>query len=169
VNNLAVMLLTVALMVTLMAPVCAQEPELKLPTDGNGILEFCNVAVNAFDSPSSPAARFDMFKEGWCAGHFQTMREMIVYWQVQVVRSAFMSAGDKNPSTEDVNKIISTSPDMTCIPGQVNGSQLARVLVKWLREHPDRLHEHISILSGEAFQSAFPCQPPVSTKKPATD
>ena len=49
-NNLAVMLLTAALMVTLMAPVCAQEPALKLPTDGNWLLEFCSVAVNAFVS-----------------------------------------------------------------------------------------------------------------------
>jgi hypothetical protein len=169
VNNLAVMLLTVALTVTLMAPMCAEEPALKLPTDGNGLLEFCSVAVNAFDSPSSPAARFEMFKAGWCAGHFQTMSEMIVYWQVQVVRTGFMSAGDKDPSTEQINEIISKSPAMTCIPNAVSGSQMARILVKWLREHPDRLHEKISILSEEAFQSAFPCQPPVSTKKPATD
>ena len=106
-----------------------------------------------------------MFKEGWCAGHFQTMREMIVVWQVEVVRAALMLGGNKNPPTEDVNKIISTSPEMTCIPDQVNGSQMARILVKRLREHPERLHEHISILSGEAFKSAFPCHPPVPTKE----
>jgi hypothetical protein len=36
--------------------------------------------------------------------------------------------------------------------------------VKWLRDHPERLHEQKSVLTLEALRGAFPCQ--ALTKNP---
>jgi hypothetical protein len=52
---------------------------------------------------------------------------------------------------------------MTCIPNEVNQVQMARILVKWLRDHPERLHETDAFLTVDAFHNAFPCQ--AETKK----
>jgi hypothetical protein len=48
--------------------------------------------------------------------------------------------------------------EMTCIPSEVNQAQLARILVKWLRDHPERLHEQDFLLTFNALHEAFPCQ-----------
>jgi hypothetical protein len=39
-----------------------------------------------------------MFKQGWCAGHLLTIREMIMFWQVQVVNTIAILNGNTNPS-----------------------------------------------------------------------
>jgi hypothetical protein len=98
-----------------------------------------------------------MYEQGWCAAHLQTIREMIVFWQIQVVKTVAILNGDTNPSAAELNQVVSKTSDMTCIPNEVNLPQMARVLVKWLRDHPERLHEPISILSMDAFHGAFPC------------
>src|SRR5579859_6570210 len=98
-KKLAPTLLAATLAVA-MTPVCAQDPPPQLPRDGNGLLEFCGHVVDALDSPNSqlgPVGQgavagsivyaHNMFKEGWCMGHLQTMREMIVFWQVQVAKT----------------------------------------------------------------------------------
>ena len=56
-----------------------------------------------------------------------------------------------------------------CFPDRAPILQLARVLVKWLREHPERLHEIKSILTTAAFRESFPCEqtPPKEAAKPA--
>ncbi len=180
-KNLALILLAATLAVA-MAPACAQEPPPQPPKDGNGLLEYCGHIVDALDSPSSQLAPLgqgaaagsivfahNMFKQGWCLGHLQTMREMIIFWQVQVVKTVAILGGNENPAAEQLKGMVSKSPEMTCIPNEVAPTQMARVLVKWLRNHPERLHESISILAGDAFQSAFPCQLPATTKKPLTN
>ncbi len=48
----------------------------------------------------------------------------------------------------------------TCIPDEASVAQLARVVVKWLREHPEKLHELKSFVVIEALKSAFPCPVP---------
>jgi len=179
VKNLALMLLAVALAVSMMAPVRAQEPPPQMPKDGNGLLDYCSHLVDALDSPSSQLGPLgqgaaagsivyahNTFKQGWCMGHLLTMREMIIFWQVQVAKTVVILGGTQNPSVEVLKDVISKSPDMTCIPDKVSQPQLARVLVKWLRDHPERLHESVSILSGDAFKSAFPCQALATIKKP---
>jgi len=50
---------------------------------------------------------------------------------------------------------------LICIPdGKVPVAQLARIVVKWLRDHPERLHEPKSVLALEALSGAFPCTAP---------
>jgi hypothetical protein len=72
--------------------------------------------------------------------------------------------GEQNPSADSLTRTIEATPSMTCIPTEVRIAQMARILVKWLRDHPERLHERISILTVDAFHDAFACH--AEPKKP---
>jgi len=45
-----------------------------------------------------------------------------------------------------------------CIPFNVMGSQLVRVVTKYLQEHPEELHLTASGLVAIALRDAFPCE-----------
>jgi Rap1a immunity proteins len=142
----------------------AQE-SFEFPKNGSGVLEFCTAALNAADSPSPSSHPFlEGTKAGWCAGHLQTMRFMIVFWQIQVANTIALSAGVENSSGEELKNVMTTSSDNTCIPDEVDSLQMTRVLVKWLRDHPERLHENPDLLTLDAFHDAFPCHAPAAKK-----
>jgi hypothetical protein len=44
-----------------------------------------------------------------------------------------------------------------CYPQQATSGQIARVIVKYLNDHPEKLHEDYRVLSVEALQKAWPC------------
>ena len=44
-----------------------------------------------------------------------------------------------------------------CAPDQFSLEQQLRVSLKWLRDHPARLHEDASILLALALKQSFPC------------
>lgn len=55
-----------------------------------------------------------------------------------------------------------------CIPTEATNGQLARVLVVFMREHPEQLHEYRAFVATWAFTKAFPCadfKVPTNTKK----
>src|SRR5438105_14303926 len=122
----SVILLTFVLF--LAAPTQPQQ-QVRFPTDGSGLLEFCGPVVASFDSPGTLPQTGDshgiqMMKQGWCAGHLQTMREMTVYWQTQVVKTVAIMGGEQNPSAEELKQTTLKSPEMTCIPNEVNQAQM---------------------------------------------
>lgn len=45
-----------------------------------------------------------------------------------------------------------------CAPDNATIEQLARVVVKWLRDHPEKLHLNAGVSSYTALAIAFPCQ-----------
>lgn len=45
----------------------------------------------------------------------------------------------------------------SCIPTNAEYDQIIRVVVKYLRDHPERLHEHRRVLIPDAIGAAFPC------------
>ena len=46
-----------------------------------------------------------------------------------------------------------------CTPEQnIKNGQAARIVLKYLKEHPEKLHENDSVLAIEAFMEAFPCE-----------
>jgi hypothetical protein len=45
-----------------------------------------------------------------------------------------------------------------CLPKQgISNEQAVQIIVKWLKNHPDRLHEPAKLLVLEALSGAFPC------------
>jgi hypothetical protein len=138
----------------------------QLPKDGNGLLDYCNHVVELMDNPTSQTNPDDpvkfadnMMKFGWCSGYIQAMRENIDGWQLKFVVQFVPNDGQKKPqparlyADEDYYAIT--------IPPEVSVGQIARVLVKWLRDHPERLHEPPPILTIDAIKNAFPSQPVV--------
>ena len=152
------------LAVVILASAPAQpDVQISFPKDGNGLLDYCGPVVAAFDSPSvvigsAESHGIQMMKQGWCAGHLQAMREMILFSQVQQVKTVASLSGEKNPEqtlTPDVlRQVMAKNPEMTCIPNEVNQAQLARILVKWLRDHPERLHEPDYLLAFNGLTPA---------------
>lgn len=52
-----------------------------------------------------------------------------------------------------------TSPAPWCMPPTATAIQVGRVLVKYIRAHPETAHESPSVLALYAFRDAFPCAP----------
>jgi hypothetical protein len=44
-----------------------------------------------------------------------------------------------------------------CVPPNSTSRQLARVVVKYMDAHPQRMHEDFKLLTLEAFHDAWPC------------
>jgi hypothetical protein len=50
------------------------------------------------------------------------------------------------------------SPTPFCLPNKVEGGQIVRVTIEFLRNHPERAHSATSTVIGSALQEAFPCK-----------
>ena len=100
--------------------------------DGNRLLEQCTNAVNYADG----ARKIDYEKLGFCLGFMQGLTNMNQLYEVSLDR--------KNV--------------LFCTPREVTNGQLARVVVKYLKEHPEDLHLHEATLAIAAFVEAFPCK-----------
>jgi hypothetical protein len=48
--------------------------------------------------------------------------------------------------------------DMLCVPPGVTLGQMARIIGKYLREHPAELHEEAHFLVYQALRRPFPCK-----------
>lgn len=53
---------------------------------------------------------------------------------------------------------ISNDNAIFCIPQQANNEQRLRVILLYLRSHPERLHEYAAPLFARAYEEAFPCR-----------
>jgi len=45
-----------------------------------------------------------------------------------------------------------------CMPDNIEGAQLVRVVTKYLQERPEKLHHAADILAGNALVESFPCE-----------
>ena len=57
----------------------------------------------------------------------------------------------------DVAQVLG-SPPLVCYPSGGTNSQLVRVVVKFLNDHPEALHKPDTVLVLEALNDAYPCQ-----------
>ena len=54
---------------------------------------------------------------------------------------------------------IGEAADDVCVPGKVTTGQMVLVVIKYIDERPQRLHERFSKLAYEALKAAWPCKP----------
>jgi hypothetical protein len=100
--------------------------------DGNRLLKNCNAALEYQDSKAQPDSFINV---GHCIGYVTGIMDTIEMW----------NAVDKNGS-------------MVCLPnGGISPEQGIRVVVKYLKDHPEKLHLASNGLVWEAFLKAFPC------------
>jgi Rap1a immunity proteins len=57
-----------------------------------------------------------------------------------------------------LHKVLSSSPYKVCTPKGLRSSQLARVVLKYFKEHPEDLHYSASEQALIALEKAFPCK-----------
>lgn len=102
-------------------------------TDGNKFLERCNNAISYLDGSKKDVSYVDAM---FCLGYMEGMNTMNMFYQAMIGNNAFY-----------------------CLPeaGMTNG-QSARIIVKYLKEHPELLHEPAIALATRAFREAFPCK-----------
>ena len=163
-------ILPLILFVCAVTPAYAQQTN-DLPRDGNRLLDSCSVVVDVADNSASLASLNNeqftdkMTKFGWCAGYLQALQDASSMTTVNLALISLMGV-----TLEGSEKQRMASFEMlrgTCFPEKAPILQLARVLVKWLREHPARLHEPVYLLANDAFKEAFPCAPVTPAKDAA--
>jgi hypothetical protein len=103
--------------------------------DGNNLLPMCNAAVSFADENKGQTAELAA-NAAFCLGMMQGITQTNRFYEVTSPESVFF-----------------------CLPkdGITNG-QAARIVAKWLREHPEQLHMNETVLSIRAFMDAFPCK-----------
>lgn len=108
---------------------------LQLPSlanaDGNELLVQCQDVERLLDSNTLEKP----FAVGVCLGLLRGV------WSTMVILNTGLDQGFR-----------------TCQPKTgIKGGQAARIVVRYLREHPEQLHEDAVFLSILAFQAAYPC------------
>jgi hypothetical protein len=99
--------------------------------DGNDLLRACNEAVRDLDGARDTSS-FDI---GYCLGVVNGVMNTMV------TMNEYMLPNEK-----------------TCFPNGIKNKQGARIVAKFLQEHPASLHRDGAFLTMAAFQSAYPCK-----------
>lgn len=163
-------LLALLLFTCVLHPAYAQKTG--YPIDGNNLLEFCGAMVDSADNPSSSSSMSnDRFAErmsqvSWCVGYLEGVQGVLMQNQVTLGLMGMM--GMTLTGTDKQKAWSVDTLHGACFPDNAPILQLGRVLVKWLREHPERLHESKIILTEEALKDSFPCKKPSPTTEKET-
>ena len=96
--------------------------------DGNHMLKACVASIAAIESRDS-----NPVLAGQCLGFVHAAKSILAFWEYD-------------------------ETGYVCIPESVSNGQVIRVYVKWLNEHPERLHELDALLFITAMQESFPCE-----------
>jgi hypothetical protein len=113
-------------------------PSVSYAADGNELLSNCSKAIKVSDGGEVLSS--DYFGVGTCLG---TIRGVI-------------DAGDIiNVSSEQKGY---TKQNLYCVPVEVSTVQATRVVVKYLKAHPEDLHLRDTRLIVSALAEAFPCK-----------
>ena len=121
-------LLLVVALLFVASPVMAKEDYFYL---GNQLLEECNHVINALDNENT---NIDQIAAALCLGYVQGVHDLY--------------AALKNGEF-----IVS----QYCKPQNAPVSQMLRVIMKYLKDHPENLNYSASSLIIKALGEAFPC------------
>jgi hypothetical protein len=98
--------------------------------NGNTLLATCGAAQQALDAPESAAT----LGAGFCFGLVHGLVGMNQIYEFKLKNAAFF-----------------------CVPAGITNEQSVRIVLKYLRDHPEELHERSTVLAFRALQAAFPC------------
>ena len=102
--------------------------------DGNELLEYCQNVVNHMDDRSSSIK--NPMGIGQCFGMLEGVRDTLMV----------------------VNEALPAQAKF-CFPKEgIDNGQAARIITKYLREHPADLHQPASFLTISAYKAAYPCK-----------
>jgi len=97
--------------------------------DGNKLLTDCGAAVTFMDGERL----LDTVGASHCLGFIQGLNQMNDFYGLK------------------------GAPMFFCRPREVTAGQATRIVVKYLRDHPEELHKEDFVLVVAALSAAFPC------------
>lgn len=100
-----------------------------MAVDGNELLSWCKGAISEKKTKSYG------FDTGYCLGVIGTVGDLIT----------------------SINHDLGPNLQI-CIPAGVKNGQIARILVKYLEQNPEKLHNNATTLTIMATQRAYPCE-----------
>lgn len=106
--------------------------------DGSSLLTKCSLAVRVFDGEKLSTA--DALDGSFCVGYISGIHD--TDYMVQML--------------EEHEKI--SLMKHACPPSNASTGQAVRVVVKYLRDNPERLNLPASVLVTDAIRSSFPCK-----------
>ena len=104
---------------------------------GHELLTRCNTAVDIAEGRITPTPT-NAQDVGYCFGMMQGLRNLNQEYETLLEGKALF-----------------------CLPRGINNGQAARVVVKYLKDHPEELHQPAVVLAITAFKDAYPCQSPL--------
>jgi hypothetical protein len=113
-------------------------PSVSYAGDGNELLNNCTKASKASDGEDVSSS--DYFGMGTCMG---------------MIRGV-IDAGDIINASAKLRGY--TKQNLYCVPVEVSNVQATRVVVKYLKAHPEDLHQRDTTLTVLALKEAFPCK-----------
>lgn len=129
----------VAILLVLMLGLGASGSLAQTKTDGNLLLTRCNEAVKQIDNPQ---VNGDVYSGGFCIGFIVGMEE---------ARDAVAMSYSRTYEESTKMSVLGIK-----VPTDVSYGQIARILVKWLQNNPQHLHESASLVYVLAMREAFP-------------
>lgn len=105
--------------------------------DGNQLLERCSAYLKARDNP--PLTTAEEVNAGFCLGYMSAIADV---------------------DAHDVDALKANSKELQkyfCAPRNATIEQLVRVVMKWMKENPEKLHYNAGRVSAMALHAAFPC------------
>jgi len=103
-------------------------------SDGNELLRDCKANIEVLDNPKK-AGQDDFIKLTSCLNILHGLLDM-----------------------HEIYTQMFNSPKIFCVPESVNLGQLAQVVVKYLNDNPQILHELDTLLIIKALKNAYPCK-----------
>jgi hypothetical protein len=113
-------------------------------TSANYYLRGCRAVVS--DSKTYEDAG-ELFMSGACLGVVSTLMDKLS------PTDPFMRALLPQPQPQP-------QPQLVCIPDGVTNRQAVAVVVKFLDDHPNQLHQRFIVLAQDALYEAWPCPLP---------
>lgn len=114
---------------------------------GNELLKNCQSAMDAMDNNRSR----DMPGAALCLGYVGGFISLNMAYQI-----ARQSSSGETP-TPFFCLPLSLSSDQKNMTMAVSNGQAARVVFKFLKDHPERLREDDAVLTIDALRQAYPC------------
>jgi hypothetical protein len=143
----------------LASPVLTEQ--MHYPENGTDMLDACSIVVASMDNPSNVTSldgkQFNtaVQKSNWCVGYLQALMYVNAKQHIQlaIMKQLDVTLAGDEKSKQTVFELLRGA----CIPDGVSVAQLARVVTKFLCDHPEKLHQPSGPLAEVAFMQAFPC------------